>query len=232
MSAWNIFYTAFITKGAYKDALSGLLVTVIIAVCGLLIGILLGTLIALVKVMPKNKPLPRILNAVCNVYVGFFRGTPIVVQLLVGYYVILPALGVIVDAVAVAVIIFGLNSAAYVSEMMRSGIQSVDAGQLEAGRAMGLPYWPAMMKIVIPQSIKNILPTLGNEFITLIKDTSVVSFIAVVDLTKAFRAIGDANYSYIVPYLMLAVVYLVLVLLITAGVKALERRLKRSDRIA
>ena len=180
--------------------------------------------------MPKYKIGPRIGSAICDVYVGFFRGTPMVVQLLLGYYVILPMCGIRADAMVVAIVIFGLNSGAYVSEIMRAGIQSVDAGQLEAGRAVGLPYWTAMLKIVIPQSIKNILPTLGNEFIVLIKETSVVSFIAVVDLTKAFRAIGDANYEYIIPYLMLALSYLVLVLGITFLIKLMERRLKRDER--
>ncbi len=228
--AWDNFYAQFILKGGYKTALQGLLATIEIAVSGLVIGIILGTLIALVKVMPKYKTLPKLLSAVCDVYVGFFRGTPMVVQLLLGYYVLLPALGIPADALVVAIVIFGLNSGAYVSEIMRAGIQSVDGGQLEAGRAVGLPYWTAMSKIVIPQSIKNILPTLGNEFIVLIKETSVVSFIAVTDLTKAFRAIGDANYEYIIPYLMLAFAYLVLVLLITLGIKMMERRLRRDER--
>lgn len=227
----NAFIDQFITKGGYKTALRGLLVTVEVAVFGLVIGIILGTLIALVKVMPKNNRMVKIMNVICDVYVGFFRGTPMVVQLLVGYYVLLPMLGIVVsDATIVAIVIFGLNSGAYVSEIMRAGILSVDSGQLEAGRAVGLPFWTAMLKIVIPQSIKNILPTLGNEFIVLIKETSVVSFIAVTDLTKAFRAIGDANYEYVVPYLMLALVYLVMVILITVGVKAMERRLQRNER--
>ena len=153
-----------------------------------------------------------------------------VVQLLIGYFVLMPALGLVADGIVVAIAIFGLNSGAYVSEIMRSGIQSVDAGQLEAGRAVGFPYRTAMLKIVIPQSIKNILPTLGNEFIVLVKETSIVSFIAVTDVTKAFRAIGDANYEYIIPYLMLALVYLVIVMLITLGIRFMERRFKRSDR--
>lgn len=233
MSQWDLFYAQFITKGGYRTALQGLWTTIQIAVLGLAIGIVLGTLIALVRVMPKYSKIVRVMDGICNVYVGFFRGTPMVVQLLIGYFVLLPALGIAVrDATVVAIVIFGLNSGAYVSEIMRSGIQSVDAGQLEAGRAVGLPYWTAMLKIVIPQSIKNILPTLGNEFIVLIKETSIVSFIAVTDLTKAFRAIGDANYSYIIPYLMLALVYLVLVLIITWGVRVLERRMKQSDRHA
>lgn len=228
--SWNLFYKQFITYGAYKEVLDGLLATVEIAVFGLLIGIVIGTLIAIVKVMPKYKIFPRIMDKICTVYVAFFRGTPMVVQLLLGYFVILPALEIAAEGVVVAIIIFGLNSGAYVSEMMRAGIQSVDVGQLEAGRALGLGFWTAMFKIVIPQSIKNILPTLGNEFISLVKETSVVSFIAVTDITKAFRAIGDSNYEYIVPYLMLAAVYLILVLLITWGIKTMERRLKRSEK--
>jgi len=180
--------------------------------------------------MPKYKLLPRVLEKICDVYVAFFRGTPMVVQLLIGYFVLMPALGIAADGVVIAITIFGFNSGAYVSEIMRSGIQSVDGGQLEAGRAVGLPYRTAMLKIVIPQSVKNILPTLGNEFIVLVKETSVVSFIAVTDVTKAFRAIGDANYEYIIPYLMLAAVYLIMVLLITYGIKLMERRLKRSER--
>jgi len=220
-----------ISKGGYKTALQGLFTTIEIAVLGLIIGIILGTLIALIKVAPKSNPAIKIGAAVCDVYVGFFRGTPMVVQLLLGYFVLLPMFGIVSDAVIVAIVIFGLNSGAYVSEIMRAGIQSVDAGQLEAGRAVGLPFWTAMLKIVIPQSIKNTLPTLGNEFIVLIKETSVVSFIAVVDLTKAFKAIGDATYEYILPYIMLALVYLILVLFVTYLIKIMERRLRRNERI-
>lgn len=230
MREWNVFYKQFITYNGYKTVLNGLLATVEIAVLGLIIGVLIGTIIAVVKVMPKYKIVPKILEKICDVYVAFFRGTPMVVQLLIGYFVLMPSLGIVMDGVYVAIIIFGLNSGAYVSEIMRSGIQSVDAGQLEAGRAVGLSFWTAMLKIVIPQSIKNILPTLGNEFIVLIKETSVVSFIAVTDVTKAFRAIGDANYEYIIPYLTLALVYLVIVLLITYLIKIMERRLKKNER--
>ncbi len=230
-SAWQVFYEQMILKDGYKTVLQGLLTTVQIAVMGLIIGIVLGTVLALIKVMPRGGFISSFLNILCDIYVGFFRGTPMVVQLLIGYYVLLPWLGVVVtDASVVAIIIFGLNSGAYVSEIMRAGIQSVDVGQLEAGRALGFPYWTAMLKIVIPQSIKNILPTLGNEFIVLIKETSVVSFIAVTDITKAFRAIGDATYEYVIPYLMLALVYLILVMIITFGIHLMERRLRRSER--
>lgn len=229
-AAWNTFYRSFFVQGGYISCLWGLLYTVIIAVCGLLIGIVIGTLIATVKVMPKYKRIWRILEKVVDVYVGFFRGTPIIVQLLIGYFVLLPALGISIERLWVAVIVYGMNSGAYVSEIMRGGIQSVDAGQLEAARALGLNYPISMLKIVIPQAVKNILPTLGNEFITLIKDTSVVSFIAIVDVTKAFRQIGDATYEYVIPYLMLALVYLVLVGLIATGVKFMERGLKKNER--
>lgn len=232
IKSWNNFYRQLITYGGYKEVLNGLLTTVEIAVLGLFIGIIIGTAIAIVKVMPKYKLIPRLLEKICDVYVGFFRGTPMVVQLLIANFVAVPAMGLAVDAIYVAILIFGLNSGAYVSEIMRSGIQSVDAGQLEAGRAVGLSYSTAMMKVVIPQSIKNILPTLGNEFIVLVKETSVVSFIAVVDVTKAFRSIGDANYDYIIPYLALALTYLVIVMIISAGIKLMERRLRRSDRRA
>ena len=211
--------------------LKGLGITVEIAVLGLLIGIVIGTLIAVVRVMPKYKLLPRVLDKICGCYVELFRGTPMVVQLLIGYWVLLPALDIQVNSgVPVAIIMFGLNSGAYVSEIMRGGINSVDAGQMEAGRAVGLPYATTMLKIVVPQAVKNILPTLGNEFIVLIKETSIVSFIAVTDLYKSFKQLGDPTYNYTMPYLMLALTYLVMVLLISWGVRALERNLKKSER--
>ena len=230
MTEWEKFVKQFITLGGYKRVLDGLLATIEIAVFGLIIGIIIGTLIGIVKVMPKNNIFVKIIDKIFTVYVAFFRGTPMVVQLLLGHFIVLPLMKINVDAVIEAIVIFGMNSGAYVSEIMRGGINSVDKGQLEAGRAVGLGYWTAMFKIVIPQSIKNILPTLGNEFISLIKETSVVSFIAVTDLTRAFRQLGDATYSYLVPYLMLAAIYLVLVILISWGVKAMERRFKKNER--
>ena len=208
----------------------GLLNTVLIAVCGLLIGIVVGTLIAIVKVAPKYKRVVRVLDKICSVYVAIFRGTPMVVQLLIAYYVLLPAMGAGgVDAINVGIVVFGLNSGAYVSEIMRGGINSVDRGQLDAGRALGLTYGTSMIKIVIPQAVKNILPTLGNEFITLIKETSVVSFITVYDLYTVMRAIGNKNYEFMMPYLFMAVVYIVLVLLITLLVRLVEKALSKSD---
>ena len=228
---WNEFIRQFITLKGYENVLNGVWVTLRIAVFGLLIGIAIGTVIAVVRVMPKYKLLPRILDKICVCYIELFRGTPMVVQLLIGYWVLLPALGVTVDSgVPVAIIVFGLNSGAYVSEIMRSGIQSVDAGQMEAGRAVGLTYATTMLRIVVPQAIKNILPTLGNEFIVLIKETSIVSLIAVTDLYKSFKQLGDPTYDYTMPYLMLALTYLIMVLLISWGVRALEAKMKKSER--
>ena len=210
--------------------LEGLKNTLMIAIVGLIIGILIGTLIATVRVLPKYKLLPRILNGICSFYVELFRGTPMVVQLLIFYYVLFPIMGVKMDGVQVAMMVFGLNSGAYISEIMRSGIQSVDIGQMEGGRSVGLSFGTTMMKIVIPQAVKNILPTLGNEFIALIKETSVVSFVGAADLYKAFNLIGSNSYEFMVPYIVMALIYIVLVLIISLGIRLMERSLGKSDR--
>ncbi len=227
---WQCFVEEFINRKGYVDVLNGLLVTIEIAIIGLIIGIIIGTLIASVKVVPKRNVFAKILEKICDVYVAFFRGTPIIVQLLVVYWVLFPLLGIVADGIIVAFVVFGLNSGAYVSEIMRSGIQSVDKGQMEAGRAIGLSYSKTMIKIVIPQAIKNILPTLGNEFISLIKETSVVYIIVVEDLCKAFQKLGAPASTYVIPYLMMALVYIILVVLITLGIKLIERRLKKNER--
>lgn len=226
----DAFREIFFEQNGYQKVIEGLQNTLLIAVLGLFVGVMIGVLIATVRVVPKYKVLPRVLNGVCSFYVGLFRGTPMVVQLLVCYYVLLPLMGVKLTGVQVSVLVFGFNSGAYISEIMRAGIQSVDAGQTEAGRAMGLSFATTMRKIVIPQAIKNILPTLGNEFIALIKETSVVSFVGAADLYVAFNYIGSNNYEFMVPYLVMAVIYIVLVLLISFGVKCMERSLRKSDR--
>ncbi len=226
----EVFWTQFYEKGAYHKVLDGLQNTLIIAVLGLIIGSVIGTVIAAVRVMPKYKRLPRFLDSLCSVYVSFFRGTPMVVQLLLFYYVLFPLLEINIKSVTVAVLVFGLNSGAYISEIMRGGILSVDSGQMEGGRAMGLTFGATMMKIVIPQAIKNILPTMGNEFITLIKETSIVSFVGATDLYKTFNDIGTNSYEFMVPYLAMALIYIVLVLLISFGIRVMERRLRKSDK--
>lgn len=224
------FLEVLIEKNGYVTVIEGLQNTLMIAITGLIIGILIGTLIATVRVLPKYKVLPRILNAVCTFYVELFRGTPMVVQLLIFYYVLFPIMGVKMDGVQVSMLVFGLNSGAYISEIMRSGIQSVDIGQMEGGRSVGLSFGTTMMKIVIPQAIKNILPTLGNEFIALIKETSVVSFVGAADLYKAFNVIGTNSYEFMVPYIVMALIYIVMVLIISFAIKLMERSLGRSDR--
>lgn len=232
---WGVKIEKFLStmKSEYfrQLLLDGLINTVNVAVMGLIIGILIGTVIAIVKVAPKYKRINRILDKICSVYVAIFRGTPMVVQLLLAYYVLLPSMGVKdVNSLMVGIAVFGMNSGAYVSEIMRGGLNSVDKGQMEAGRALGLSYATTMCKVVIPQALKNILPTLGNEFITLIKETSVLSFITVYDLYTALSTIGSKNYEKMVPYLVMAIIYIILVLLITLLVKTLENIFAKSDR--
>ena len=224
------FIEIFIDQNGYVRVVEGLKNTLLIAVVGLIIGIAIGIIIATVRVLPKYKLFPRVMNGICSFYVALFRGTPMVVQLLVSYYVLLPIIGWHITGVQVSMLVFGLNSGAYISEIMRSGIQSVDPGQMEAGRSVGLSFGASMTKIVIPQAVKNILPTLGNEFIALIKETSVVSFVGAADLYVAFNYIGTNNYEFMVPYLVMALIYIVIVLIITLLIKLLERSLRKSDR--
>ncbi len=174
--------------------------------------------------------IPLILDKICTLYVALFRGTPVMVQLLLGYFVLFPSIGLKVTALNASIIIFGLNSGAYVSEIMRGGINSVDGGQLEAARAVGFSYSSSMLKIVVPQAIKNILPTLGNEFIALIKETSIIGYAGALDLVYAFKQIGTSSYEYTVPYIVLSVIYIVLVVFITILLKIMERWLAKSDR--
>lgn len=230
MDLISIFYRQLIELEGYRNVLIGLKNTALIAVFGLLIGMFLGCLLATCKILPRTNRLVKLLSGIVDVYVAVFRGTPMVVQLLIIHFVLFPMLGLDIPAVFEAILAFGLNSAAYVSEIIRGGILSVDIGQTEAGRALGLNYGKTMIKIVLPQAIKNVVPTLGNEFIALLKETSVVSFIAVVDITKAFQNIANSTYEYMVPYITLALVYLVLVLAVTGIIKLLERRLRASDK--
>lgn len=224
------FNNSFFDNGGYKVVLNGLKATAMIALFSFIIGIFFGTLLACIKLSSGNNKVMYAIKKIVDIYLMIFRGTPIVVQLLVIYYVLLPSLGLHFDNLAVAIITFGLNSAAYIAEIMRGGILSVDKGQTEGGRSLALSYPTTMLTIVFPQALKNSLPTLGNELITLIKDTSVVSFIAVTDLTLAFKNIGSSTYEYTIPYLMLALTYLVIVLALTGIIRLLERWLRRSER--
>lgn len=213
--------------------LSGLGNTLIIALCAFCIGVVLGTLIAIVKVVPKyNKWYLKILDKICDVYVTVIRGTPIVVQLLLMYFGLLAQSALTHTSqgtLFIAVLVFGLNSAAYQSEYIRGALMSIDKGQLEAGRAVGLTYSTTMMRVVIPQAAKNVIPTMGNELITLLKDTSVAGYIAVIDVTFAVQRIVARNYMALVDYMILAVIYLIIVLIVTLLLKWLEKQLHKND---
>ena len=223
------FIEILIDYNGYVKVLQGLQNTLKIAVLGLIIGIVIGTLIATVRVIPKYKVLPRILNAICAFYVALFRGTPMVVQLLIFYYVVLPIMGVNLPSVSVAIAVFGLNSGAYISEIMRSGIQSVDDGQMEGGRSVGLSFSTTMMRIVIPQAIKNILPTLGNEFIAMLKDSSLVSVIGFEELTRSGQLVIAETYGTMEIWTCVAILYLVMTITISQLVGWLEKRYRLSD---
>ncbi len=227
---WKTFYNYFVTNGGYNDLIKGMKNTGWIAVFGLLIGIGIGIVIAVVRLIPSQKRVVNYLKKFCTIYVAFFRGTPIVVQLLLGWYILLPLIGIKMDEVMSCTLIFGLNSGAYISEIMRGGINSVDPGQLEAARAVGLSFPISMIKIVIPQAIKNILPTLGNEFIALIKETAIVGYVGAMDITKYFNDQGTNSYEPMIPYLVMALLYIVIVAIIASLVKLLERSLAKNER--
>jgi amine acid ABC transporter, permease protein, 3-TM region, His/Glu/Gln/Arg/opine family len=219
---------AFIVKSRYKYIVAGLGNTLLITAFAVLLGIVLGTMVALVKVAHGNNNKKfRFLNSICSLYLTVIRGTPVIVQLLIMYYVILSSTSV--DKITASILAFGINSGAYVAEVIRSGIQSVDKGQVEAGRSLGLNERDTMIKIVFPQALKNVLPAIGNEFIALLKETSVAGYIGVQDLTKGGDIIRSITYDAFTPLLSTAGVYLVIVIGLTAALSKLERRLHKSD---
>lgn len=222
------FIDIFLNQNGYVKVVQGLQNTLLIAICGLIIGIVIGTLIATVRVIPKYKTLPRVLNHICSFYVALFRGTPMVVQLLITYFVIFGSVNI--DKTLVAVLAFGVNSGAYVAEIVRSGIMSVDNGQFEAGRSLGLSYRQTMISIVLPQAFKTVLPALANECIVLLKETSVAGYIAIQDLTKGGDIIRSQTFSAFMPLITVALIYLIMVVVLTHLVGKLERRLSQSDR--
>ncbi len=224
------FLEVFINSGGYKRVLEGLENTLIISIVGLLIGILIGTLIATVRVVPKYKRLPRVLNAICTFYVELFRGTPMVVQLLIFYYVLLPLLGIKMTGVEVSIWVFGLNSGAYISEIMRSGIQSVDPGQMEAARSLGLPYWRAMQRVILPQAIRTMIPSIINQFIITLKDTSILSVIGFPELVNTAKNVVSKTFMSFQTWAIVGVMYLVVILLLQQSAKVVERRLNRGRR--
>ena len=221
------FYQNFIEDDRWKYITDGLFNTLRITFFAVLIGILLGFLIAVVRSTYDKTHKLGILNALCKVYLTVIRGTPVLVQLLIIYFVVFGS--VKIDKTLVAVIAFGINSGAYVAEIFRSGIMSIDNGQFEAGRSLGFNYPHTMFYIVMPQAFKNVLPALGNEFIGLLKETSVAGYIAIQDLTKGADIIRSRTYSAFMPLIAAALIYLVLVMVFTFFVQKLERRLRNSD---
>lgn len=218
------FYEVMIAGGRWKVIPRGLGTTLLIAFCAILIGSVLGCIFALFK-LSKSK----VLRAISNVYTTIIRGIPMATQLMIFYFVIFTPLGMR-NAVVVAIISFGINSGAYCTEIFRAGIQGVDQGQMEAGRSLGLTWGQTMSKIIMPQAFRTILPTFTSEFITLIKETSVASFIAVVDLQKACDNIRNATYNAWIPLLSCAFIYLCLTVGLTKFFSIFEKRMARSDR--
>lgn len=222
------FIDNFITDNRWRYILTGLQNTLIITFFALLLGVALGFLIAMIRVVHDTTGRLKPLNMLVSLYLTIVRGTPVVLQLMIIYYVIFASVNV--NKVFAAVIAFGINSGAYVAEIFRSGIMSIDSGQMEAGRSLGLNYRQTMTRIVMPQAIKNVLPALGNEFITLLKETSVSGYIAVQDLTKGGDIIRSRTYDAFMPLIAVALVYLCIVLILQHFVGKLERRLAKSDR--
>ncbi len=228
------FYQTWMLNDNWNYFTNGLKVTALATIGALVIGVILGVLVAVIRSAhdsSRKKPslLLRIFNAVSKLYITIIRGTPMIVQLLIMSYVILVPRGQD-ELLRCAIITFGINSGAYVAEIIRSGIQSVDVGQMEAGRSLGFNYGQTMRYIIIPQAIKNILPALGNELITLVKETSVATVIGLNDLTKGAQIIVSKHYTTMVSYISLAAIYLVIVLVLTKLLGMFERRLKNSDR--
>ena len=221
------FYLNFIKEDRWKYLVRGLGVTLEVALFAAIAGIILGALLAIIRTTADKTGRLRFLNWLAKLYITVIRGTPVVVQLLIINFVIFSS--VFVDTVLVAIIAFGLNSAAYVAEVFRSGIMSIDEGQFEAGRSLGFNYGQTMWHIVMPQAFKNVLPALANEFITLLKETSVSGYIGLTDLTKAGDIIRSRTYSAFMPLIAVALIYLIVVMFFTWLVGKLERRLRASD---
>lgn len=231
MEAWLInlqerFVQNFIAEDRWMYLVDGLRVTLEVTLFACLLGLVLGFIIAIIRSTHDTTGRLRFLNFLCKVYLTVIRGTPVVVQLLIIYFVIFGSTDV--DKVIVAIIAFGINSGAYVAEIVRSGIMSIDKGQTEASRSLGLSFFQTMRYVIIPQAFKNVLPALANEFIVLLKETSVCGYIALQDLTKGGDIIRGRTYDAFMPLIMVAAIYLVMVCILTALVTRLERRLSNS----
>ena len=236
---WADIQFVFFEKGRWKWILEGIGNTLLITFFALLIGVALGVVVSAVRStydknhesMARRKNFGyyvlKFFNAVCHVYLTVIRGTPVVVQLMIMYFIIFASSR---NDIMVATIAFGINSGAYVAEILRGGIMSIDNGQFEAGRSLGFNYLQTMIHIIIPQVFKSVLPTLCNEFIVLLKETSIAGYVGIMDLTKAGDRIRDITFMPLLPLIVVALIYLVMVVVLTALVGVLERRLRRSER--
>lgn len=227
MSAWlQKLYATFIETGYYTMMLEGFRNTIIITLGALLIGVAVGVLIAVVKYFAEDNLVMKALGYLCDVYVTVIRGIPVVVLLLIFYFIILKS----ANGITVGILTFGINSGAYMAELIRSGINAVDHGQMEAGRSLGLSKLQAMRVIIFPQAIRNILPAIGNELIALLKETSVAGYVAVVDLTRAGNLVRNNTFDAVNPLMIVAATYLILVICLTKIVSAVEKKMARSDK--
>ena len=234
---YQSFVKTFITDDRWVQLFNGLLVTVEITLFAAAIGIAIGFLIAIIrstydmnlsgkKCRSFGDYILKIVNFICNIYITVIRGTPVVIQLMIMYFIVFASSR---DGIIAAIISFGINSGAYVAEIVRSGIMSIDKGQFEASRSLGFDYKSTMIHVIIPQAFKNILPALGNEFIVLVKETSVAGYVAIQDLTYVGNLIRSRTYEAFFPLIAVALIYLVIVLILTFLLKKLERRLRSSD---
>lgn len=221
------FIINFIEDDRWHYIADGLKVTLLVTFCAVLIGVVLGFILAMVRSTYEKTGHLKLLNALCTAYITVIRGTPVVVQLLIIYFVIFGSVDISKELVAIFA--FGMNSSAYVAEIFRSGIMSIDNGQFEAGRSLGFNYRQTMIYIIMPQAFKNVLPALGNEFIVLLKETSVAGYIALQDLTKGGDIIRSRTFDAFMPLLAVALIYLIMVMIFTKLVGMLERRLRNSD---
>ena len=217
----------FIQSGHYEMIIDGLGNTVKITIGALVIGVIIGLIIAIIKYLAEDSRGMRPLAALCDLYVTVIRGIPVTVLLLIFYYLIMRSS---TNGVLVATITFGINSGAYMAELIRSGINAVDRGQMEAGRSLGLSKLQTMREIILPQAVRYVLPAVGNEFIALLKETSVAGYVAVVDLTRAGNLVRNNTHDVFNPLMVVALTYLIMVVMLTKALGALERRLAKSDK--
>ena len=224
---YDDFYKTVIFDERYKLILEGLKNNILIAIGALIVGILLGSIISIVKYTNKERGKFKLLSKIFDIYVNIIRGTPSVLQLMIMYYVIFKTSTI--DSVIVGIIAFGINSSAYVAEILRSGFDSIDDGQVEAGLSLGLNFRQVLKYIIIPQAIKVSLPSMGNEFVTLIKETAIAGYIGIEDLTKASDIIASRTYDYFFPLVLVALIYLVLTSVISKLLKKMERKLNVND---